>query len=401
MLKRSFILGLGLLLLLVLITGCGKSATTSKEPGGEPAGAPSKEAYKIGAVVDISGPGSSLGEPENNTLQMLVDELNAKGGIDGHPVELTILDNKSNETEAVLAAKKLIEQNVLAIIGCSQSGTSLAMVDTITKSQVPMVSMAASAKIVTTAAGEQQPWVFKTAQSDIIVANKIAKYLVGKGIKDVAFLSMNNAFGDSGLLNFEKAAADNGINILIKQKFEATDTDMTAQLTKVKASKAKATVVWAIPPSASIVTKNFRSLGINMPLIHTHGIGNQTFIDLAGADANGVIAPMGKLVVAEQLPDTDAQKQVLLDYLSDYQAKYTKRPSTFGGHGYDAFQLTVKAIEQAGPDRAKIREALEQITGYAGISGVFNLSAKDHNGLGDDSMVMVEIKDGKWTYLSN
>ncbi|MEW6183901.1 MAG: ABC transporter substrate-binding protein [Bacillota bacterium] len=396
MLKRSLFLGLGLLLLLVLVTGCGKSATTSNEPAGA-----TKEAYKIGAVVDISGPGSSLGEPENNTLKMLVDELNAKGGIDGHPVDLTILDNKSNETEAVMDAKKLIEQDVLVIMGCSQSGPSLAMIDTIDKSEVPMVSMAASAKIVTNDDGTQRHWVFKTAQSDIVVANKIAKYLVANGLTDIAFLSMNNAFGDSGLVNFEKAAADNGINILIKQKFEATDNDMTAQLTKVKASKAKVTVVWAIPPSASIVTKNFRSLGINMPLIHTHGIGNQTFIDLAGTTADGVVAPMGKLVVAEQLPDTDPQKQVLLDYLSDYQAKYNKRPSTFGGHGYDAFQLTVQAIEKAGPDRAKIREALEQITGYPGISGVFKLSAEDHNGLGEDSLVMVTIKDGKWTYLSD
>lgn len=396
MLKRSLLVLLCLMLILAIV-GCGKAKTTSESPAGE-----TKEAYKIGAVVDISGSAASLGEPERNTLQMLVDELNAEGGIDGHPVKLIILDNKSNETEAVLAAKRLIDQDkVLAVIGCSQSSTSLAMVDTVTKSQVPMVSMAASAKIVTTPEGKQQPWVFKTAQSDIVVANKIAKYLVGQGIKDVAFLSMNNAFGDSGLKNFEEAAAANGVNILLKEKFEATDNDMTAQLTKVKASKAKATVVWAIPPSASIVTKNFRSLNINMPLIHTHGIGNQKFIDIAEGAADGVIAPMGKLVVAEQLPESDTQKPVLLSYINDYQEKYGSRPSTFGGHGYDAFELTVKAIEQAGPDRAKIRDALEQITGFPGVSGVFNLSAEDHNGLGEDSMVFVEIKDGKWHLLAN
>ncbi|MCL6558393.1 MAG: ABC transporter substrate-binding protein [Firmicutes bacterium] len=381
---------------LLAAAGCGKAKKAA-----EPAKEQAKEPYSIGAVVDISGPAASLGEPERNTLQMLADELNAKGGINGHPVKLIMLDNKSNETEAVLAAKRLIDQDkVLAIIGCSQSSTSLAMVDTVTKSQVPMISMAASAKIVTTPDGKQQPWVFKTAQSDVIVANKIAKYLVGQGIKHVAFLSVNNAFGDYVLINFEKAAAINGVNILLKEKFEATDTDMTAQLTKVKASKAKATVVWAIPPAASIVTKNFRALGLKMPLIHTHGIGNQKFIDIAGDAANGVIAPMGKLVIAEQLPDSDVQKPVLLNYINDYQKNYQGRPSTFGGHAYDAFELVVKAIEQAGPDRAKIRDALENITGYAGISGVFNLSAEDHNGLGEDSMVLVDIKEGKWHLLS-
>ncbi|MEW6573945.1 MAG: ABC transporter substrate-binding protein [Bacillota bacterium] len=393
MLKRSLIF-VSLCVLLVFMAGCGKKETAAPKAETEPA----KEPYKIGAIVDASGPAASLGEPERDTLKMLEKELNAKGGINGHPVELIILDNKSLETETVLAAKKLIDEDkVLVILGCSQSSTSLAITDTVTKAEVPMISMAASAKIVTPV--EERKWVFKTAQSDLIVANKMTKYLTSKGITDVAFLSVNNAFGDSGLQNFVAAAQASGINIVVKEKFEATDTDMTAQLAKVKASKAKATVVWAIPPAASIVTKNFRDLGINMPLIHTHGIGNKTFIELAGDAANGVIAPMGKLLVAEQLPDSDPQKDVLLEYIDAYQKEYNARPSTFGGHAHDAFNLAVEAIKHAGPDRAKIRDALEQITGFAGISGVFNLSPQDHNGLGEDSMVLIEIKEGKWQLL--
>ncbi|MEW6447792.1 MAG: ABC transporter substrate-binding protein [Bacillota bacterium] len=393
MLRRSLIF-VSLFAFLVFTAGCGKKETAAPGAGTEPV----KEPYKIGAIVDASGPAASLGEPERDTLKMLEKELNARGGINGHPVKLIILDNKSLETETVLGARRLIDEDkVLAILGCSQSSTSLAIVDIVTKAKVPMISMAASAKIVTPV--EERKWVFKTAQSDIIVANKMVKYLVGKGIKDVAFLSVNNAFGDSGLQNFVEAAQAHGINIVVKEKFEAEDKDMTAQLAKVKASKAKATVVWAIPPAASIVTKNFRDLGINMPLIQTHGIGNKKFLELAGDAANGVIAPMGKLLVAEQLPDSDPQKDVLLKYIDDYQKEYKARPSTFGGHAHDAFNLAVKAIEQAGPDRAKIRDALEKITGYAGISGVFNLSPQDHNGLGEDSMVLIEIKEGKWHLL--
>ncbi|MFZ5900216.1 ABC transporter substrate-binding protein [Desulforudis sp. DRI-14] len=390
--KRFYSLCLAFIMLVALVGGCAKSPS-DKAPQQQ-----DKEPYRIGAVVDISGGAASLGEPERDTLKMLVDDLNAKGGINGHPVELTILDNKSLETEAVLAAKRLIDQNkVLAVLGCSASGTSLAMIDTVQKANVPMISMAASAKIVEPV--KDRYWVFKTAQSDIVVANKIAKYLAAKGIKDVAFLSMNNAFGDSGRVNFEKAAPANGLNIVLAEKFEATDKDMTSQLAKVKASKAQATVVWAIPPSAAIITKNFRDLGLDMPLIQTHGIGNKAFLDLAGDAANGVIAPMGKLVVAEQLPDSDPQKAALLAYISSYEKKFNARPSTFGGHAHDAFNLAVKAIGEAGPDRQKIRDALEQTTGFVGISGVFNLSAQDHNGLGEDSMVMVEIKDGQWKLL--
>ncbi|MGC7847173.1 ABC transporter substrate-binding protein [Desulforudis sp. 1088] len=390
--KRFYSLCLAFIMLVALVGGCAKS------PSDKATQQQDKEPYRIGAVVDISGGAASLGEPERDTLKMLVDDLNAKGGINGHPVELTILDNKSLETEAVLAAKRLIDQNkVLAVLGCSASGTSLAMIDTVQKANVPMISMAASAKIVEPV--KDRYWVFKTAQSDIVVANKIAKYLAAKGIKDVAFLSMNNAFGDSGRVNFEKAAPANGLNIVLAEKFEATDKDMTSQLAKVKASKAQATVVWAIPPSAAIITKNFRDLGLDMPLIQTHGIGNKAFLDLAGDAANGVIAPMGKLVVAEQLPDSDPQKAALLAYISSYEKKFNARPSTFGGHAHDAFNLAVKAIGEAGPDRQKIRDALEQTTGFVGISGVFNLSAQDHNGLGEDSMVMVEIKDGQWKLL--
>ncbi|RPF42450.1 amino acid/amide ABC transporter substrate-binding protein (HAAT family) [Thermodesulfitimonas autotrophica] len=391
--KRSLFL-VCLLTLLVLAGGCGKAKTTTT-PAATKA---QKEPYTIGAILDTSGPAASLGEPERDTLQMVVEELNAKGGIDGHPVELILLDNKSSESEAVLAAKRLVnEDKVLAIIGCSQTGTSLAIVDTVTKAQVPMISVASSAKIVTPPS--ERRWIFKTTQNNEIVAQKMIAYLKQKGIKDVAVLSVNNAYGRDGAGTFIELAAKNGINVVLHEKFEATDTDMTAQLAKVKASPAKATAVFAIPPAASIVTKNFRDLGLQMPLLHCHGIGNKKFLELAGDAANGVVAPMGKLLVAEQLPDNDPQKQVLLKFIADYQKKYHVRPTTFSGHAYDAFYLLVNAIKQAGPDRAKIRDALEQTTGFVGVSGVFNMSAQDHSGLGEDAMVLVEVKDGKWHLL--
>jgi len=384
------ILCLLLCMSLLLVAGCGQGpGSTDGEKAAEP--------YKIGAIVDISGPAASLGEPERDTLRMLADELNARGGIDGRPVDLIILDNKSLETEAVLAAKRLIDQGVLAIIGCSASGTSLAIVDTVQKANVPQISMAASALIVEPVTDRQ--WVFKTAQSDIMVANKIAAYLAANGMKNVAFLSMNNAFGDSGRVNFEKAAPIHGVNIIAKEKFEATDKDMTSQLTKVRTTKPEAVVVWAIPPSAAIITKNFKDLGLGVPLIQTHGIGNQAFLDLSGDAANGVVAPMGKLVVAEQLPDSDPQKALLLEYITAFEKSYGTRPSTFGGHAHDAFNLVVHAITEAGADRAAIRDVLEHTTGLVGISGVFNLSPQDHNGLGEDSMVVIQIKDGKWQLL--
>ena len=392
--KRISILLLSVTMLLSLLwlTGC-SSKQTEKSSASK-----TGDTINIGAVVDISGPSSSLGIPERDTLQMLTDQLNANGGINGSQVKLTIMDNKSDETEGVLAIKKLIDsEKVVAVIGASASGTSLAMVDTAQKEGVPLISMAASSKIVEPVSDRK--WVFKTAQADTVVSNKIVNYLKSKGIQNIAFLYMNNAFGDNGKKAFANIAAKNGIKVVIEDKFEATDKEMSAQLAKIKGSDAQALLVWAIPPSASIVTRNFKELGLNIPLIHSHGIANQKFLDLAGDAANGVILPIGKLIVADQLPDADPQKQVMLSYAKDFTAKYNNPPSAFGGHAYDAFNLLVNAIKVGGNDRGKIRDALENTKNFTGISGVFNMSDKDHNGLDETSMVMVEVKDGKWQLI--
>lgn len=374
----------------LLLSGC----TSGKDAGNSGSG---NEPYKIGAVVDISGNSSSLGVPERDTLLMQVEKLNAGGGINGHPVELTILDNKSDETEAVLAVKKLIEQKVLAVLGCSASGTSMAMINSVQNEKVPMISLAAASTIVEPVKDRQ--WVFKTAQSDIVTVKKIINYLKGNGMTKVAFLYMNNAYGDGGKNVFTTEARTAGIDIVVEEKFEASDKDMTPQLTKVKASPAQAAVVWAIPPSASIITKNFRDLGLSIPLIHSHGVGNQNFIDLAQGAADGVILPIGKLIVASQIPDSDPQKKVLQGYIDDFSKKYGTPPNSFGGYAADALSLLVGAIQKAGPDRAAIRDQLEKTQNLTGVSGVFNITPQDHNGLGEDSMVLVQIQNGQWKLL--
>lgn len=379
----------------VLLSGCASGKDTSKDTAGS--AATGKEPYRIGAVIDISGNSSSLGVPERDTLIMLVDKLNKDGGINGHPVDLTIIDNKSDETEAVIAVKKLIEKKVLAVLGCSSSGPSMAIINTVQKEKVPMVSLAAASSIVEPIKDRQ--WVFKTAQSDIVTVKNIIGYLKEKGMTKVAFLYMNNAYGDGGKKAFAAAAKDSGIEVVTEEKFEASDKDMTPQLTRVKASQAQAAVVWAIPPSASIITKNFRDLGLSIPLIHSHGVGNQKFIDLAQGAADGVILPIGKLTVVSQISDNDPQKSVLEGYIADYKTKYNALPNSFGGYAWDAFNLVVSAIEKVGPDRAAIRDQLEKTQNFTGISGVFNMSPQDHNGLDVDSMVLVQIQNGQWKLI--
>jgi len=380
-----------LLVLSLLISAC------SPAKDNEATSATGNEPYKIGAVLDISGNSSSLGVPERDTLLMMVEKLNADGGIKGHPIDLTIMDNKSDETESVLAVKTLIEKGVLAILGPSSSGTSMAMIKTVQSEKVPMISMAAASSIVEPTSERQ--WVYKTAQSDTVMISKIMSYLKKNNLNKVAFMYMNNSFGDGGKKAIAAAVKDTSINIVSEEKFDASDKDMTPQLTKVKASGAQVLIVWAIPPSASILTKNVKDIGLSIPLIQSHGVGNQKYIDLAQGAADGTILPIGKLSVANQIPDNDPQKKVLESYMVDYANKYNTEPNSFGGYAWDAFNLLVNALEKAGPDRVAIRDELEKTQGFVGISGVFNMTAQDHNGLKEDSAVLVQVDQGKWKLI--
>jgi len=352
------------------------------------------EDYKIGALFAISGFNSPLGTPERDTAKMLEDEINAKGGVNGHKIKLVVYDTESDETKAVTLAKKLIEQDkVLAIIGPSSTGESMAIVDTVEKEKVPLLSCAASIKIVQPV----KPYVFKTPQSDVLAVNEIYDFMKGKGITKVALLTASGGYGVTGKEALEAGAKEKGMDIVAAESFGDKDTDMTAQLTKIKGTSAQAVICWGTNPGPAIIAKNMKQLGVTIPLYNSHGIANQTFIDLAGDAANGVIFPAGKLLVWQGLPDSDPQKAVLKAYAESFQAKYSRAADTFGGHAYDAVSMLVKALEQAGADKAKIRDALEGITGFVGTGGVFNMSATDHNGLAKGAFVMVVIKDGKWT----
>ncbi len=364
-----------------------------------PAPAAAQEAYRIGAIFSITGPGSSLGIPERDTALMIEADVNAKGGIKGpdgkmHPLKLVIYDDASDETRAVLAAKKLIDEDrVTAIVGTTLSGTSLAIVDTVQKAEMPLVSCAAAIKIVEPAA--ERKWVFKTPQSDHLIVGVLVDYLKAKGLTRVGWLNVDYAFGQLGWIEFEKAAQKAGLTVAANEKFGQKDVDMTAQLTRVKAASPQAVVIWSIPPSASIATKNYADLGIAAPLFQSHGVGNKKYIELAGPGANNVMFPAGKLLVAEQLADNDPQKPVLLAYARDFEGRYGSR-NTFGGHAWDAVQIVLHAMEQAGADRAKVRSAIETTRNFVGITGVFDFSPADHNGLDRRAVTMIQIADGQW-----
>ncbi|MCD6585244.1 MAG: ABC transporter substrate-binding protein [Desulfobacteraceae bacterium] len=355
-----------------------------------------KNTYKIGGIFAVTGPASFLGDPEKKSMEMVVDQINASGGIDGHMLEAVIYDTEGDPGKANLLATKLINKdNVIAIIGPSTTPTTLAVMPIIQRIKIPFISCAAGNKIV----APINPWVFKTAQSDILAVAAIYENLKSKKIKKISIISVNNAFGESGKEQLLSQAKNFGLTVAKSETYGAKDTDMTAQLTKIRKDNPEAIVCWGTNPGPAVLAKNMQQLDLNIPLFQSHGVASPKFIELAGSAAEGIMLPTGKILVASLLSDSDPQKEMLTAYISEYKNKYKSSVSGFGGYAYDAANILAAALKNSEGDKEKIREALENTEGYVGVSGIFNFSKTDHNGLSPEAFVMVKIKDGKWELL--
>lgn len=351
---------------------------------------------KIGALFSVSGPASFLGEPERNTAKMMVDEINKAGGIKGRKLELVVYDTQADATKAVQAVNKLIKSDkVVAIIGPSTTGDSMAVIPVVEKAEIPMVSCAAGVKIT----DPVKKWVFKTAQNDVLAVLKIFEHMKKQKISKIAILTVSDGFGSSGREQLVLKAKDFGIEIISDETYGPKDTDMTAQLTKIRGSAAQAIVCWGTNPGPAVVARNVKQLGITLPLYMSHGVSSKKFIELAGDASEGIILPSGRVVVANQLPETDPQKKALMNYVENYRKNYKVEGDHFGGHAYDAIMLIKGAIERGGDSPAAIRDQLEKTEKFAGIGGTFNFSPQDHAGLTSDAFVLVKIKQKDWTLI--
>jgi len=376
---------IGLLVSMIVAASIVCVGAAAKKPSGPP--------YVIGAIFSLTGDNAPLGVPERQTVEMLVKQINAAGGIKGRPVKVEFYDDGGKPDQAVQACRKLLDNKaVLGIIGPTLTGPSLAIAPMCDDAKMPLISCAASIKIVRPV----RRYVFKTAQDDAMAVGRLIEYCKKRGITTVGFINDSNAFGQSGRDQWLQQAKAARIQTKAVESFATADTDMTSQLSKIRAARVQAVVCWGTNPGPSMVAKNMRTLGMKQHLLMSHGIANMEFIKLAGAAADGVVFPAGKLLVAKYIPDSDPQKKVLLKYAADFQKTYKKAPNTFGGHAWDAFMLMARAIEKAGSDRAKIRDAIEKTKGFVGISGVFNFGPNEHNGLHKSCFALVTIKNGKW-----
>jgi branched-chain amino acid transport system substrate-binding protein len=389
----AVLLAVGLLFTMgVVAAGCGDDAEPS---GGSTSGA-SGEPIKIGAILSLTGTYAGLGEPEKNLLEMEVGKINDAGGINGRPVELIIEDDATDEAQAVAAASRLIEQEeVVAIIGATGTGQTMAVRGDVQRAGIPQVSMAGGTVIT----NPVDPLVFATPWSNTIVVPFTLDYLKGQGITKIGLITDSGGFGKDGQAVFKEAAPGSGVEIVADEAFNPGDTDMTAQITKIKNSDAEAIVMWTAGAEAAIIAKNAKDLGVDLPVYGSHGIARREFIDGAADAANGVKFAAGKILIPEAYGEDTEAFDVATAFIDEYTQAYGEAPNTFAGHAYDALYLVVNAAESLGGDVTPegLRDAIEGTTGFVGIGGTFNLSPEDHNGMAQSDLTMYEIKDGDWT----
>jgi len=352
---------------------------------------------KIGGLFAVTGPASFLGEPEKKTLEMLVKDANSKGGINGVKLEAVVYDTAGDPTKAVNLATKLIKDDkVSVIIGPSTTGESMAVVPVVEKAKIPLISCAAGIKIT----DPVKQYVFKTPANDHVAAEKILNYMASRKQKNLALLTVTDGFGASGREQIKTLAKQKGFTVVADEVYGPKDTDMTAQLTKIRGTKADAIICWGTNPGPAVVTKNVKQLGIKTPLYMSHGVASKKYIELAGAaNAEGIMLPAGKLAVYDSLPKNDPQHKLLKEYDQEYKKTFGVEASTFGGYAYDAFLLATSAMKKVGTTADQIRKGIEQTHKLISVSGVFNMSRSDHNGLDLSAFEMVVVKKGDWVIL--
>ena len=360
-------------------------------------GALAQEAIRIGAFLSVTGPAAFLGDPEQKTLEMVIERINAEGGVLGRKLQLVAYDDGGDAEKARTFAKRLIEQDrVDAIVGGSTTGTTMAGALLVEQAQLPFISLAGAVGIVE----PTRKWVFKTPHTDRMACEKIFADLQARKLSRVALISGSGGFDKSMRGECLKVAPKYAMEVVADETYGAADNDMTAQLTKIRGSGAQAVLNAGFGQGPAIVTRNYRQVGLMLPLYQSHGVASMEYVKLSGPAAEGVRLPAAALLVPDLLAANDPQKPVITAYKRDYETRFKTDVSTFGGHAYDGLMLMVGAIKRAGStDKAKVRDALEATKGYVGTGGIVNMSASDHMGLDLSAFVMLEVKNGTWSMV--
>ena len=351
------------------------------------------EPIKVGGIFALSGPWAHIGIDQKNSCQFVFDKVNASGGVNGRMIDFIQADTEGDPTKGLLAAKRLIEQEkVCVIIGPVRTGVGMAIKPYLDSTKVPAFMHCGSDVIV-----DKPPtrWVFKSPYRASHAMGRVFAYMKDHGLKNIGFMYIQGGFGKDGLKNLKKLAPEYGLNVVGIESFGGKDVDMKPQLVNLRSKNPQAVLCWTIGPAGPIVAKNMRELDFKVPLFQCHGEANYQFIKIAGPAAEGVMMPATKIYVTDELPNSDPQKTFISQFVREYTKAY-KEPGVMVSYGADAAFIVVEVLKKAGDNPSAIRDGIENIKGYVGLSGIYNMSPEDHNGLSLDDVVLIKVQNGKF-----
>ncbi|MED4602197.1 ABC transporter substrate-binding protein [Paenibacillus validus] len=391
--RKHYLISIFLLLLLLGASGCGNTKSSSTVQN-EPSNTNSSDSINIGVLVAETGASSSMGKPGSEAVKLIDDQLKKNGGmINGKKVEIHLQDFKSDDPTAILKLKDLIsKEKIVAVVGATNLSGSSAVSTEAEKNKIPMVSLAS----LPNGYGH---YIFGVVQKDIVIQSVIVDYLKKNNIKSVAFMHARDGFGQNGLKSFQELGKENNIDVVAVENFEVLASDMTVQLTKIKAKNPDAIIVWTRPPASGVIAKNYKQLGLSIPMIQSHATANQAFLDQVGTDGEGQLVVGSKLNTINQFPDSK-QIKISKDFSEAFSKKYNYEPNVFSGYAYDGVQLVLDAISKGNDTPEKIRDYFENgIHNYPGITGTISFSKDDHSQVAPDGLALFRIQNQKWTLV--
>jgi branched-chain amino acid transport system substrate-binding protein len=369
---------------LLAIAGCTEESGNSsqaKENDGN--------VIKIGVIVAETGPASTLGSSQANTVKVLQEQLDEAGPIDGKTIELVKHDYETDDTKAVVAVEKLISDGVVAVVGATQSSTSMAIMTKTIEEKLPLFTVAPIES--------DSEYVYSMAHSTTVIAGPIVNYLKENNITKVGWLNAADGFGVVGLPAFEALAKENNIEVVAHEEFDATATDMTIQLTKIRSKKPEAVIVWSRTPGAGIVARNFKSLGFDVPMIQSTAAANKGFLEQVKDDNEDIFVVGSKLSVADQLEDSE-QKEILKAFRDAYEEEFSDEPDLFAAHLLDGLNIVIEAIKAGNVTSEDIQLYLQSDLGeYLGVTGTFNFNETQASPQADGISVL-GIEDNTWKF---
>jgi branched-chain amino acid transport system substrate-binding protein len=356
-----------------------------------------KSSIRLGVNLDSTGYAAWLGEPELRAVQLFAEQINVKGGIDGHPLELMIYDNESEPEKASNIAKKLIQRDkVTAMIATAITATSNAARPVAQEERVVMYSLSGSFE-----PNYPDSFCFATWVHTSGMVETIYDYFAKRGIRRVAILCATDSTGQTWLDEATKTAKKYGFEVA-SERFNVKDMDVTPQLTKLKAINPQALIVGVSGKPNAVVAKNFIQMGFKIPYVTGHGNISDSFLKLMeGNEPDTLLLPGAYYIVWNELPDSFLQKKLMQEFNEAFQRKFKKEPDIYAVVAYDAVRVIAEAmrvVKPTGPqDSQRLRDAMEQIKNFPAVyGGTYTFNKEDHRGMKKDAALMIQVKGGKF-----